>query len=109
MQDKLKETRVLRLLILQSSLTTTRFDVLIFFKCPLLPCQVKKELAVKHQADATLGTFLLTSIPSGTEYTVTCYKVRWKGSDEGSRAEQAIVPLETKEETTTCSFTLEVR
>ena len=34
-------------------------------------CQVKKELAVKHQADATLGTFLLTSIPSGTEYTVS--------------------------------------
>ena len=32
---------------------------------------MKKELAVKHQADAPLGTFLLTSIPSGTEYTVS--------------------------------------
>ena len=37
----------------------------------MLLCQVKKDLAVKHQADATLGTFLLTSIPSGTEYTVS--------------------------------------
>ena len=40
---------------------------------------------------------------------VACYKVRWKGMDEGSRAEEAIVHPETKEETATCSFTLKVR
>ena len=38
--------------------------------------------------------------------SVRSYKVRWKGTQEGSRAEEAIVPCAIYDESTTCTFTL---
>ena len=38
--------------------------------------------------------------------SVRSYKVRWKGTEEGSRAEEAIVPCAIDDESTTCTFTL---
>ena len=39
---------------------------------------------------------------------VTCYKVRWKGMDEGSRSEEAILPSDLEEESASCRFILKV-
>ena len=40
--------------------------------------------------------------------SVSTYKVRWKSTDEGSKAEEAIVATQ-QDDTNTCSFQLEVR
>ena len=40
--------------------------------------------------------------------SVRSYKVRWKGTEEGGRAEEAIVPSGADDESTTCTLILKV-